>query len=92
MGKAEKLIEIWKTSKQPASKQELETVLNHFFQGRWEYRKKHDYRVNLPGSIKMDEYFGPGSHLTIPSSGGKSIKYVYLKKLLKAIEILEEMQ
>jgi hypothetical protein len=91
MGKAEKLREKWKTSKQPASKQDLETFLNHYFTGRWEYRQNHTYRINLPGFIKMDEYFGPGSHFTIPVSGGKEIKYFYLKKLLKAIEIKEEL-
>ncbi|MCX8055825.1 MAG: hypothetical protein N3A67_09210 [Ignavibacteria bacterium] len=92
MTKIEKKLQKWKNSKQEVRKEEIEPVLNKYFPNMWTYgssRGSHIYKVSHPKLIGFLDY-GPNGEFTIPTTGGQRIKHWYLKKLLKAIEIITE--
>jgi len=88
MGDIEKRIEKWRSSKQPVSKKDLEPVLNYYFPG-WKSGKgtSHLYKLYHEKLINNTDYFY--GHFTIPVTGGNKVKYIYIKQLIKAIEIIE---
>jgi len=90
MSKLEKRIESWRNSKQNVTKEEIEPILDKYFSG-WIKKggSSHEYKLHHKKLIDIPPY-GPGGHLTIPVTGGQSIKYIYIKNLLKAIDIIKE--
>lgn len=94
MSKVEKRVEKWRTGKQPVPKDSLESVLNHYFPGCWSKSGKggsHIFKISHPVIAQMADSNLYGD-LTIPVSGGQKVKPIYLKKLLKAIDLLKEQE
>ncbi len=91
MTKHEDRIEKWKGSNQNVPKSDLEPVLDEYFPG-WEEKKGKgtSHRYKLKNSILANYSGYPYGCLTIPISGGQSIKPVYMKKLVKAIAKIKE--
>ncbi len=94
MSKVEKRVEKWRTGKQPVPKDDLESVLNHYFPNYWNRSEKsgsHIFKISHPVIAQMVESNLDGD-LTIPVSGGQKVKPVYLKKLVKAIDLLNQQE
>lgn len=92
MSKIEKTLQKWKNSKQEVRKEEIEPVLNNYFPNMWTYggsTGSHIYKITHPRLAGISGY-GPNGEFTIPVTGGQRIKHWYIKKLLKAIEIITE--
>jgi hypothetical protein len=92
MSKLEKKLQKWLVSKQEVPREEIHSVLDHFFPGMWSYGGKpgsHVYKISHP-KLKDNPDYGPDGDMTIPVRGGQKILHVYLKKLIKAIEIITE--
>ncbi|MCX8057526.1 MAG: hypothetical protein N3F03_07960 [Ignavibacteria bacterium] len=80
--------------KQNVRKEELETILNHFFKDQWTFGEtsgSHNYRIYHPYFQNFPEY-GPEGFMTIPVSKGQFIKHFYMKRLCKVIEIIRELE
>ncbi|AFH49637.1 Hypothetical protein IALB_1931 [Ignavibacterium album JCM 16511] len=79
--------------KQEIPRDDLESILNHFFPNSWSFgdtRGSHNYRI---WHEKFKEYpgkYGNEGMLTIPTSGGKKIKFFYLRMLCEAIKLIKE--
>lgn len=81
--------------KQNVRKEELESILNHFFEGQWTFGEisgSHNYRIYHPYFKNFPEKFGPEGFLTIPVSGGKFIKHFYIKVLCRFINEIKEIE
>lgn len=94
MSKIEKRVESWRTGKQPVPKEKLESVLNHYFSGCWWQSGKsgsHIFKISHPVISQMAGSNSYGD-LTIPVSGGQKVKPIYLKKLVKAIDLIKEQE
>jgi hypothetical protein len=93
MSQIEKRLERWKNSKQPVPKEEIESVLDHYFSGKWEFSGKggsHNYKI-IDERLSSNTDFAFGA-LTIPVRGGQKILQCYLLKIIKAIEIIKEIE
>jgi len=92
MSKIEKRIQKWRNIKQPIPKDDVFSILNAYFPGSWSYGGKtgsHIFKVSHP-LLKGDPDFGKDGDFTICTIGGQKIKPVYIKLLLKAIDIIKE--
>ena len=80
-------------AKQDILRDDLNSILNHYFPGQWtfgETRGSHNYRVYHPRFKEFPDEYGSEGVLTIPTTGGTKIKFFYLKKLCKAIDLIKE--
>ncbi|MBU0712650.1 hypothetical protein KKA87_12150 [bacterium] len=94
MSKVEKRVEKWRTGKQPVPKDSLESILNHYFSGYWSQSGKggsHIFKISHPVIAQMVDSNSDGD-LTIPVSGGQKVKPFYLKKIVRAIDLLNQME
>jgi hypothetical protein len=94
MSKVEKRVTSWRTGKQPVPKDDVESVLNHYFPGCWSQSEKsgsHIFKISHPVIAQMADS-NPYGDLTIPVSGGQKVKPIYLKKLVKAIDLLNQQE
>ncbi len=90
MHKIEKKLQKWRNSKQDVPKEELYSVLNHFFPEMWTYGGRtgsHIFKITHPQLKGLPEY-GIDGDFIVPVSGGQRVKYFYLKKLIKTIELI----
>jgi hypothetical protein len=82
----------------PAFKQEiprtdLNSILDHYFPNQWTFGEtggSHNYRIKHPRFKEHPEFYGPEGVLIIPTTGGKRIKFFYLRMLCKAVELIKE--
>jgi hypothetical protein len=80
-------------SKQDIPRDDLDSILDHYFPGLWTFgatRGSHNYRIFHPIFKQFPVEYGQEGILTIPTTGGKKVKFFYLKKLCNAIELIEE--
>ena len=90
MGRPEKILKKWRQNRPKEAKfQEVKTVLDAYFSGKWE-KKTGSHIVVRHESLKNVQGFGPMGEFTVVKKGGQKVKGHYLKILLKAIDIIEE--
>ncbi|MDP3025570.1 MAG: hypothetical protein Q8O10_08555 [candidate division Zixibacteria bacterium] len=89
MSKILKIIEKWKQGNQPAQKEEVFTILNKFFPGNWECKSGSHVVVRHPLLSGLPEY-GVAGEFSIAITGGRKVKHIYLKEILKVVEYLGE--
>lgn len=76
--------------KQKINKDDIIPLLNHYFPYQYQYegtRGSHVYKIEAPELIDHPNCI-EGIY-SIPVSGGKKIKPVYVKQLIKIIEYVE---
>lgn len=79
--------------KQEIPRDDLEPILNHFFPNSWSFgdkRGSHNYIIWHEKFKEYPEKYGSEGLLTIPTSGGKKIKFFYLRMLCEAIKLIKE--
>lgn len=87
MGRPEKLLRKWRRNRpKEARLHEVKTVLDAYFPGLWE-QKSGSHIVVRHESLKKDPSFGPNGEFTVAVKGGQKVKGVYLKIILRAIEV-----
>ena len=92
MSRIEKRVENWKTTKQEAELEEVISVLDKYFNGYWYIKGgtgSHNLYLEHP-SMKLDGRYGPLGQLLIPTVSGRKVKPYYLKKIIEAINLLED--
>ena len=94
MSRIEKRIQKWRNPafKQNVPKEDLYSVLDYYFEGKWSYggqRGSHIFKISHPLLKGLPEY-GPDGDLTIPVSKGRTVKFFYLRKLIKVIDFITE--
>ncbi len=92
MPNVSKKIQKWRNSKQEVRREEIESVLEHYFPGMWSFGSKtgsHVYKITHP-KLKGVPGYGVDGDFSIPTTGGQRIKHWYLKKLIQAIDIVSE--
>jgi hypothetical protein len=96
MSRIEKRLEKWRNpnNKQEVPKDDLESVLNHFFPEMWNSSKtgSHNYQIKHPMFKKYPDIYSYEGVLTIPTKGGQKIKHYYIKSLLQAIDLITEVE
>ena len=91
MGKAQKLFKKWSENiPTDARVQEVETLLNHYFNGLWNQQKTSHIVVRCE-ELKTLQDYQPYGEISVPVKGGQKVKGRYIKELIKAIGILEEL-
>ncbi|HDR14810.1 MAG TPA: hypothetical protein ENN79_04835 [Desulfobacteraceae bacterium] len=91
MRKADKLLQKW-TNNVPkeARVQDVETFINHFFPGMW-HQERTSHIVITCEALKPFREYKPNGELTVAVKGGKRVKGFYIKDLVKAVRLLEEL-
>ena len=90
MSRREKLIESWKTQPTPTANVEtVKAVLIYYFSESFSTAEgsSHQLRINHPALHGKPNF--EGGTLSIPVKNGQFVKGVYLKRIAKAIEIVE---
>lgn len=93
MSKRDKLLAGWKNQPQPAATVDtVEAVLRHYFAEGFSVAEggSHQLRVSHPALFQHPHFVG--GTLSIPVKGGQSVKPFYLKRIVEAIEIVQEAQ
>lgn len=91
MGKAQRLFKKWsKNIPTDARVQEVKTLLNHYFNGLWNQWKTSHIVVRCE-KLKAFPDYQPYGEISVPVKGGQKVKGYYIKELIKAIGILEEL-
>lgn len=91
MGKALKLFEKW-TDNVPkeARLQDVKTFLSHFFPGMWDQQGTSHIVVRCE-ALKIFPEYQPYGEISVPVKGGKKVKGFYIKRLIKAVYLIEEL-
>lgn len=91
MVKAQKLFEKW-TDNVPkeARVQDVKTFLGHFFRGMWDQQGTSHIVVRCE-ALKVFPEYQPYGEISVPVKGGKKVKGIYIKALIKAICLLDEL-
>lgn len=79
--------------KQEIPRDDLESILNYFFPNSWSFgetRGSHNYRIWHEKFKEYPDKYSSEGLLTIPTSGGKKIKFFYLRKLCETIKLIKE--
>lgn len=93
MSKRDKLLAAWKNQPQPSATVEtVEAVLRHYFLSGFSVAAggSHQLRVSHPALFQHPHFVG--GTLSIPVTGGQNVKPFYLKRIVEAIEIVQEAQ
>ncbi len=91
MSKRDKLLAAWKTQPQPdASVETVEAVLLRYFPDGFSKATggSHQLRVSHPALFAHPHFVG--GTLSIPVKGGQSVKPFYLKRIVEAIQIVQD--
>ena len=92
MGKASKLYRKWADNPPREVRfRDVKTVLDHYFPDTWEQGKSSHIVVRCE-VLKTFQGFKPFGEFDIPVKGGQKIKGHYIKTLVKAIKIIEELE
>ena len=92
MGKALKLYKKW-TGRIPADVhvQEVITFLNYYFPGMWGQRRGSHIVIRCERLNQFLDY-RPNGEITVPIKNGKRVKGFYIKELVKAVCLLDELE
>lgn len=89
MTRREKIVQSWRTTRDNARVDEVIAVLEHYF-GAHFYKAEgtsHQLRIKHPALIGHPNFVG--GTLSIPIHGGQSIKPIYLRQIVVAIDIVD---
>lgn len=84
-------MEKWRSGNQAIPWEDLKPVLDYFFPELWSHgggKGSHQIKIQHP-ELENEAGFTPGGRLNIPLRGGRKVIPVYLKLLLKAIDLIE---
>ncbi len=91
MSKREKILSNWKTQPQPSATVEtVQAILSHYFREGFTKATgagSHQFRVSHPALVAHPLYRGK---LSVPIKNGQTVKPLYLKQIVDAIEIIQE--
>ena len=93
MSKRDKLLAARKNQPQPSATVEtVEAILRHYFASGFSVAEggSHQLRVSHPALFQNPHFIG--GTLSVPVSGGQSVKPFYLKRIVEAIEIVQEAE
>lgn len=91
MGKPEKYLKKWKDNPPvEVRSDDVKTVLDCYFKGEWSQDGTSHIVIRNELLKELQEY-KPFGEICIPVKGGKTVKGMYVKKLVKAIETLMEL-
>lgn len=92
MTKRDKLLKNWKTNTPTTAKRsEVESILDIYFPG--EYSLDGGSHIVVESEqLKLLQSTSPYGILTIPLKSGRHVKRVYLKKLIKVIEEIQQLE
>ena len=93
MSKRDKLLAAWKNQPQPSATVEtVEAVLRYYFSAGFSIAEggSHQLRVSHQALFRHPHFIG--GTLSVPVTGGQSIKPLYLKRIVEAIEIVQEAE
>lgn len=92
MGKAEKLLEKWgKDVPKEARLQEVKTFLNYFFPDMWDQDRTSHIVVRCDALRAFPDY-QPYGEISVPVKGGKKVRGVYVKALIRAVLLIQELE
>lgn len=90
MGKAEKLFAKWADNvPREARVQDVKTFLDHFFPDMWNQDRTSHIVVRCE-ELKASPEYRPYGEISVPVKSGKKVKGFYVKRLLKAVCLIEE--
>ncbi|MEA2039333.1 MAG: hypothetical protein U9N82_05830 [Thermodesulfobacteriota bacterium] len=91
MGKAQKLFEKWTDSvPNEARVQDVKTFLAHFFPDMWDQQGTSHIVVRCE-ALKVFPEYQPYGEMSVPVKGGKKVKGFYIKRLINAVYLIEEL-
>ena len=92
MSKLSKLLNKWKTNTPTQAKRsEVESILKRYFPG--EYSLEGGSHIVVESErLKQLKSTSPYGILTIPLKSGRSVKKVYLKKIIAVIEDIQQLE
>ena len=89
MGKANKLVEKWKKIKPvEVHIKDVKNVLNSYFYDQW-FWEGSSHIVVRNSNLKNYRDYQPYGEFSVPVKHGKRVKGIYIRKMLKAISLLE---
>ena len=91
MGKAHKLLEQWvDIIPREARIRDVKTFLNNYFPGMWS-QEGSSHMVVRCDALKAFPDYQPYGEISVPVKGGKKVKGFYIRKLIKAVQLLTEV-
>ncbi len=92
MGKAEKLLDKWDGNiPKEARVRDVETFLNHFFNGMWDQEGSSHIVVRCGALMGFPDY-QPYGEISVPVKGGKKVKGRYIKSLVRAVHLIQDLE
>jgi len=90
MSKIQKTIEKWKDGKQPVPKEKVIAVLEAYFPHNYEIKGGSHIVVRHP-ELKGLPGYGAEGEFTVVIQGGQKVGPLYLKRLVRVIEHLQDI-
>jgi hypothetical protein len=94
MSKRDKILADWKNQPQPgATVDTVEAILSYYFGSDFFKATgagSHQFRVSHPALFGQPHFVG--GTLSVPVSGGQTVKAIYLKRIAEAIRIIQEAE
>ena len=91
MGKVQKLFEKWADNvPKEARVQDVKTFLDHFFPDMTDQDRTSHIVVRCE-VLKAFQEYQPYGEISVPVKGGKKVKGFYIKRLIKAVHLIEEL-
>lgn len=94
MSKRDKILADWINQRQPnVTVETVEAILKHHFGSSFTKAMgagSHQLRVSHPALFGHPHFLG--GTLSVPVSGGQTVKPIYLKRIAEAVKILKEAQ
>jgi hypothetical protein len=92
MSKRDKKLKIWKNNTpKTVPKHEVEGILKYYLPNNYSWEGGSHIVIQHDELLKYQQY-KPFGEISIPCSGGQRFKGVYLKELVKVLEILDLWQ
>ena len=94
MSKRDKILADWITQAQPnVTVESVEAMLKHYFGSRFTKATgagSHQFRVSHPALFGHPHFVG--GTLSVPVSGGHTVKAIYLRRIAEAIALVKEAE
>lgn len=92
MGKAQKLFAQWSVNNpKEVHVNDVKTFLNAYFKNMWN-QKGSSHMVVRCEALKVFSGYKPYGEISVPVKGGTKVKGVYIKELIKAVQLLLEVE
>lgn len=91
MARREKVVQTWLTNTpRYAPVDQVEAILDYYFPGQ--VRKRSSHRVVNDARLAPHPGFEPNGEFTVCITGGQRVKGLYLERLARAIQIIQEIE